>query len=476
MSRAASSAPLPSRSSASPTGAASETNQRPGMPASWMPTSTPLREISDTTLEPGHLHRERRALGRRHRQVQEEVVVAGHEARRLLAADDGERAARSRSSRFPVAWERMCSSSPMFRPCAASPNTSIGPRCLEHRARRGPRSSRKKRSRATDSSSPTPNHSVRPRPRSGSRRAPSPVLDHPDGHRRRADAGHRTDVRVLVAGGQRDLAALEQRRGLLARRRPALEHAAASNARRCGSHTRSQVIGGPECSSVPSPSPGTRCPPARRHRERRAPSIRRTASRVGGRHGTPVPPPQPRQHVEHRGVAAGGGPPVHLDDRRALIAQRVGERSSPRFTASTRVSTSALGVMPPPAGSMAAMQNWTRSSRWSGTRRACSASAISSSSSASTPASTATTARSSRTRTASSSPAARRSRRRSCSRIRSAPARAAVVTNVSDVRAMGPPARHRRHARLARQGLRQQVLDGHVGRRTCSACRSSAAT
>ena len=52
MSRAASSAPLPSRSSASPTGAASATNQRPGMPASWMPTSVPLREISETTLEP----------------------------------------------------------------------------------------------------------------------------------------------------------------------------------------------------------------------------------------------------------------------------------------------------------------------------------------------------------------------------------------------------------------------------------------
>src|SRR5204863_71453 len=45
----------------------------------------------------------------------------------------------------------------------------------------------------------------------------------PDGHRRRADAGHRADVVVLVAGLELDLAALDQPLGLGAVRSPALE-------------------------------------------------------------------------------------------------------------------------------------------------------------------------------------------------------------------------------------------------------------
>ena len=54
-------------------------------------------------------------------------------------------------------------------------------------------------------------------------------------------------------------------------------------------------------------------------------SIRRTASALAAATARPVPPPQARQHVEHRRVATGGRPPVDLHDRRALVAQRVGE-------------------------------------------------------------------------------------------------------------------------------------------------------
>ena len=165
MSSAASPGSWPSRSSASWTGAAGAVNQRPGRPASWMPTLVPLRDISETMLAP----------------VQPSVACDAHLAAAIvrlrkkwwfpatkraqssspIAAIAG---ARSRMSRLPVAWLRVCSSSPMLRPCAARPNTSTGPRCSSRRASHGPSRSRKKRSRAIDSSSPTPNHSVRPGP------------------------------------------------------------------------------------------------------------------------------------------------------------------------------------------------------------------------------------------------------------------------------------------------------------------------
>ena len=72
--------------------------------------------------------------------------------------------ASSRISRLRVAWLRMCSSSPMLNPSAASAKTSRGPECSSSRASVGPSSSRKNRSRRTDSASPTPNHNVRPGP------------------------------------------------------------------------------------------------------------------------------------------------------------------------------------------------------------------------------------------------------------------------------------------------------------------------
>ncbi len=72
--------------------------------------------------------------------------------------------ARSRSSRLPVAWLRMCSSSPMLTPCAASEKTSIGPSAASTRDSDGPRWSRKKRSRSIAGSPPTPNQSVSPGP------------------------------------------------------------------------------------------------------------------------------------------------------------------------------------------------------------------------------------------------------------------------------------------------------------------------
>ena len=169
--------------------------------------------------------------------------------------------ARSRSSRLPVAWLRMCSSSPICRPCAASPKTSTGPRCSSSRASAGPSSSRKKRSRSTASSSPTPNHSVWPGPSLSveyARRSPSSTTQ-------TGIDGEQTPVigptwscsfpdssAISPAASSRSASA---RSGA----QPS-NTAAASSARRCGSQTRSHSIGGPECSSSPSRSRGTTSP------------------------------------------------------------------------------------------------------------------------------------------------------------------------------------------------------------------------
>ena len=215
---------------------------------------------------------------------------------------------------------------PCCRPCAASPNTSIGPAALEQRARAaGPSSSRKKRSRSIDSSSPTPNHSVRPGPSLSveNARAATLVLDDPDRHRRRADAGHRADVVVLVAGLERDLAALEQPRGRLARsgaqpsnthggeQRPPLRVAdplpldrRARSAAACPSRSPGTTVAAPA-----RPSPRA----ARRPRSARPP--RALAAAIARRRARPH---SRVSSVDASRVAAGRRAPVDLDDRRAL--------------------------------------------------------------------------------------------------------------------------------------------------------------
>ena len=169
--------------------------------------------------------------------------------------------ARSRSSRLPVAWERMCSSSPMFRPWAARPKTSIGPRWWSMRASRGPRSSRKNRRRSTDSSSPTPNHSVRPPPSfkvENARREPSSTTH------TGIDGEHTPVIGPTCECSLPEASVISPRsssRAASSRDVPQPSNtAAASSARRCGSQTRSHVIGGPECRSIPSPSPAMTSP------------------------------------------------------------------------------------------------------------------------------------------------------------------------------------------------------------------------
>ena len=243
-----------------------------------------------------------------------------------------------------------------------------------------------------------------------------------------------------LPGLERDLAAREQRRRLLARRPPSPRtrprRAARGAAGRRRAPTRSAARRAAACRRAARARP--RPAGATVTRPRRAPSIAATARALAAATAAPC---RPHSRVSTSSVPASppaGGRQSTSHDRRALVAQRVGERRRGRGSRPRRASGRQL------SGSCASAlvqwprwQIWTRWSRRSRPRPACSASATSRSSSASAPASTATTPRSSRTATGSSSSAARRSRRRSCSPTRSAPARAAVVTNVSDVRAMG---------------------------------------
>ena len=81
---------------------------------------------------------------------------------------------------------------------------------------------------------------------------------------------------------------------------------AASSARRWGSHTCSHAIGGPECSSMPSPSPGTTSPAGATDSAcGSTPSARATASRLAAAIRSPYAP-----HSRLRISSASGSPPA----------------------------------------------------------------------------------------------------------------------------------------------------------------------
>ena len=167
-------------------------------------------------------------------------------------------------SRWPAAWLRMCSSSPICRPCAASPSTSTGPVRSSSPASTGPARSRRKRWRSTASSSPTPSQNVRPGPSLSVENARAPLASSSTTHT--AIDGEHTPVigptwPCSLPLSSAHLAAGEQRRGAVAVGGPALEQARGDAARAAaGRTTRSHAIGGPECRSTPSSRPATTSP------------------------------------------------------------------------------------------------------------------------------------------------------------------------------------------------------------------------
>ena len=232
------------------------------MPASWIPIVVPLRAISDTTLDPStaptasqaHLHA---AIVR----LRKKWWLPATKRAAASPPSAAKAGSRSRIRRLPVAWLRMCSSSPMFSPWPASASTSTGPRCSSSRASVGPRSSRKKRRRSTASSSPTPNHSVRPGPSFSveNARAPPPSTIHT------GIEGEHTPVigptwSCSLPGSSAISPAASIRSASARSSAQPSNTTAASSARRWGSQTSSYAIGGPECRSMPSRSPGTTAP------------------------------------------------------------------------------------------------------------------------------------------------------------------------------------------------------------------------
>ena len=304
------------------------------MPASWIPIVVPLRAISDTTLDPStaptasqaHLHA---AIVR----LRKKWWLPATKRAAASPPRAAKAVSRSRIRRLPVAWLRMCSSSPMFSPWPASESTSTGPRCSSSRASVGPRSSRKKRRRSTASSSATPNHRVRPGPSFSveNARAPPPSTIHT------GIEGEHTPVigptwSCSLPGSSAISPAASIRSASERSSAQPSNTTAASSARRWGSQTsvkqdrRSRV----QEHAVAQP---------RHHRARRldADGARRHLleplddALVGRRHAVAVGAPQPLQHRQHRRDrrprAAASRPrspvrPAHAARRRRWRARR----------------------------------------------------------------------------------------------------------------------------------------------------------
>ena len=191
--------------------------------------SVPLRVIRLTTLDPRPPAPASDAtLRRRHRQRQEEVVVAGDEPRRALAAE-------GREPRRQVADQQVAGGLASHVQFVSHLEALRGQREHVNRALAGEQLGHQRPELVAEEPQPLdrflvanaepqrPTRSlVERRVRTRSR---SLVEHDPNRHRRRAHAGHRPDVPVLVAGRKRDVARVEQRPRLLNRRRPTLENA-----------------------------------------------------------------------------------------------------------------------------------------------------------------------------------------------------------------------------------------------------------
>ena len=243
---------------------------------------------------------QRRRLGRGHGQRQEEVVVAGHEPRDVLAAqrcEAGRQEAQQQRAGGLAAHVQLVAHVQPLRGERQDVDRALA---LEHPRQIGADAVAQE-PQARDRFVVAHPHPQRvPGPlvqgRAGAR-ARGLVLHHPHRHRGRAHAGHR---RPRGRGHCRSPARSRRprsapRRASRSGAQPSNTHAA-SSARRCGSQTRSHAIGGPEWSSVRSPRPRIDLA-GRRHRARQRPRAldARHRARVGLLHRVAVAAPERRQ-------------------------------------------------------------------------------------------------------------------------------------------------------------------------------------
>ena len=239
------------------------------------------------------------------------------------------------SAGWSCAWVRMCTSSPICTPWAASANTSIGPGgAAATRRSSGPATSRRnsqpldRRRRLPPEPGGLARALVDRRRRPGCRRPRlSTTNTGADGPMALAIG---TTVSCWLAGSSRDLAVGQQRVGLRDGRRPIPRPRwppASSGA--AGRRRRPSRSAGPQCSSIRPDSPGTTSPagadphqqrhalcpggaPPRRW-PRRSPAARRPVESLAGRATRSRSP-------------SGRDPPVDVLHRAALVADRLGEQ------------------------------------------------------------------------------------------------------------------------------------------------------
>ena len=386
MSSAASASVLPSRSSASCTGAAGAVNHRPGSPATWMPMSVPLRVIRTTTLEPA----DARAASDAHfaaaivRFRKKWWLPAMNRAARSppSAANPAQQVAHQQVAGGLAAHVQLVAHLQALRGQREHVDRALaleqpGERRTELVAEEPQPLDRLVVADAEPQRPPGPLVQRRVRPRAGRlvARPPTPAST---ASRLRSSA-RRGRARCRV---KRDLPRRQQPRRLFPVARPALEQARGDHRPALGSQTRPNSIAVPECSSVRPCSTASTSPAgatataaglvaldpldglvvgrARRARRDGPTGARARARYPGRRRPAGATPPRPARCPGTRSASA--------------------NRSSPTLTAATRVSTSvrnARAICYPSRPPMTSVQS---SPRRSATRPRCKPSASSRSS------------------------------------------------------------------------------------------------
>ncbi len=240
--------------------------QRPA--PSRIPNVVPLRAIDVTIVEPGTCPA--------HSVSDFAAAIAGVRKNRWLTARKSANGPRTssgsaatwptqeRTSRLVAAWVRMCRSSPIAMPCAAIASTSSGPDRASTADSAGPATSRSSRSRATAASVSRPNHATSPGPwliGANARNGPDPSSGVVSTTSTGADGpialAMGTTMSWWFAGSRRTSPAARSRSASPVSAAQPSATAAARIERRSGSHTSSQPIAGPQCSSIRPPTPGT---------------------------------------------------------------------------------------------------------------------------------------------------------------------------------------------------------------------------
>ncbi len=252
-------------------------------------------------------------------------MVAGEEASELDPAPPHSRpisdGSRVRRNRLVAAWVRMCRSSPICRPWAATENRSIGPDPRRQSASSGPATSRRNTRRSTAAGVSFPNQATSPGPwlmGENDRVPPASISTTNTGADGPMAVAMGTTVEWWLAGSRSMWSVSSPQPSAVTAARTELRN---------GSPMSSQAMAGPQWRIVRSPIPGTTSPAAcdpHQHGHARVEAADDLG--VGLVDGGPVAPVEPGQGGHQVEVAAGGDAPVDVGHGPALVADGVGEQ------------------------------------------------------------------------------------------------------------------------------------------------------